>query len=56
MKRNDHKTRVNEENQVIFRDILLPIPTDLRFKVEVSTRSSVSLVLKSFQCWPEAAH
>ncbi|XP_076590058.1 peroxisomal succinyl-coenzyme A thioesterase-like [Chaetodon auriga] len=32
---NAGKTRISEENQVIFRDLLLPIPTDPALKVDV---------------------
>lgn len=32
---NAEKTRYNEENQVIWRDLMLPIPTDPAYKVDV---------------------
>uniref|UniRef100_A0A3Q3EBK6 Acyl-CoA thioesterase 19 n=1 Tax=Labrus bergylta TaxID=56723 RepID=A0A3Q3EBK6_9LABR len=33
--KNAGNTRINEENQTIWRDLLLPIPTDPAFKVDV---------------------
>ncbi|XP_073722986.1 acyl-coenzyme A thioesterase 1-like isoform X2 [Misgurnus anguillicaudatus] len=35
MKMHMHKVRVNDENQVIHRDLILPIPSDLTLKVDV---------------------
>ncbi|KAI1882144.1 hypothetical protein AGOR_G00247650 [Albula goreensis] len=33
--RNVHKTRYNEEKQVIWRDLILPIPSDPKKKIDV---------------------
>ncbi|XP_041651993.1 acyl-coenzyme A thioesterase 5-like [Cheilinus undulatus] len=52
--KNNEKTRVNEENQIIWRDLLLPIPTDPAFKVDVG-RLQVPLMLivgEDDQNWP----
>ncbi|XP_065130848.1 acyl-coenzyme A thioesterase 1-like [Paramisgurnus dabryanus] len=35
MKKNAHKIRVNDDNQIIHRDLILPIPSDLTLKVDV---------------------
>ncbi|CAJ1055935.1 peroxisomal succinyl-coenzyme A thioesterase-like [Xyrichtys novacula] len=51
---NGGKTRFNEENQVIWRDLLLPIPTDPAFKVEVGRlKCPLMLVVgEDDQNWP----
>ncbi|XP_067446954.1 peroxisomal succinyl-coenzyme A thioesterase-like [Thunnus thynnus] len=52
--RNAEKTRINEENQVIWRDLLLPIPTDPALKVDVGRlQCPVMLVVaEDDQNWP----
>lgn len=35
------KTRVSEAGEKIWRDLLLPIPTDLQFKVDVSPEAGL---------------
>ncbi|XP_042266761.1 peroxisomal succinyl-coenzyme A thioesterase-like [Thunnus maccoyii] len=52
--RNAEKTRFNEENQVIWRDLLLPIPTDPALKVDVGRlQCPVMLVVaEDDQNWP----
>ncbi|XP_029697319.1 bile acid-CoA:amino acid N-acyltransferase-like isoform X2 [Takifugu rubripes] len=51
---NEHKTRFNEENQVIFRDLLLPIPTDPKLKVDVGQLQIPLLLVvgEDDQNWP----
>lgn len=52
--KNAEKTRFNEENQAIWHDLLLPIPTDPAFKVDVG-RLRVPLMLivgEDDQNWP----
>ncbi|XP_039988269.1 acyl-coenzyme A thioesterase 1-like [Xiphias gladius] len=48
------KTRFNEENQVICRDLLLPIPTDPSFKVDVGRLQCPLLLVvgEDDQNWP----
>uniref|UniRef100_A0A3Q3XLP2 Uncharacterized protein n=1 Tax=Mola mola TaxID=94237 RepID=A0A3Q3XLP2_MOLML len=51
---NVEKTRINEDNHVIWRDLLLPIPTDLTLKVDVG-RLQIPLLLvvgEDDQNWP----
>ncbi|XP_037308192.2 acyl-coenzyme A thioesterase 1-like isoform X2 [Pungitius pungitius] len=52
--KNADKTRFNEEHQVIWRDLLLPIPTDPSLKVEVGRlRCPLLLVVgEDDQNWP----
>lgn len=52
--RNAEKTRFNEENQVIWRDLPLPIPTDPELKVDVGRlQCPVMLVVaEDDQNWP----
>ncbi|XP_044211586.1 peroxisomal succinyl-coenzyme A thioesterase-like [Thunnus albacares] len=52
--RNAEKTRFNEENQVIWRDLTLPIPTDPALKVDVGRlQCPVMLVVaEDDQNWP----
>lgn len=52
--KNAGKTRINEENQMIWRDLLLPIPTDPALKVDVG-RLQCPLMLvvgEDDQNWP----
>nr|XP_046250174.1 peroxisomal succinyl-coenzyme A thioesterase-like isoform X2 [Scatophagus argus] len=51
---NAGKTRFTEENHMIWRDLLLPIPTDLKLKVDVGRlRCPVLLVVgEDDQNWP----
>ncbi|KAM7397318.1 hypothetical protein PAMP_020302 [Pampus punctatissimus] len=53
-KENAEKTRFNEENHVIWRDLLLPIPTDPALKVDVGrVQCPVMLVVgEDDQNWP----
>uniref|UniRef100_A0A667YQK4 Acyl-CoA thioesterase 19 n=1 Tax=Myripristis murdjan TaxID=586833 RepID=A0A667YQK4_9TELE len=48
------KTRYNEENQVIWRDLLLPVPTDLSKKVDVGRLQCPLLLVvgEDDQNWP----
>ncbi|KAM7003214.1 LOW QUALITY PROTEIN: peroxisomal succinyl-coenzyme A thioesterase-like [Tautogolabrus adspersus] len=52
--KNAGKTRLNEENHVIWRDLLLPIPTDPEFKVDVGRlKCPLMLVVgEDDQNWP----
>nr|XP_020449152.1 acyl-coenzyme A thioesterase 5-like isoform X2 [Monopterus albus]XP_020449153.1 acyl-coenzyme A thioesterase 5-like isoform X2 [Monopterus albus] len=53
---NEHanKTRINEKNEVIWRDLVLPIPTDPKLKVDVGRiRCPLLLVVgEDDQSWP----
>ncbi|XP_047453351.1 peroxisomal succinyl-coenzyme A thioesterase-like [Mugil cephalus] len=51
---NSHKTRTNEENQMIWRDLLLPIPTDPSLKVDLGRIQCPLLVVvgEDDQNWP----
>ncbi|XP_073327583.1 acyl-coenzyme A thioesterase 5-like [Pagrus major] len=51
---NADKTRVSEENEFIWRDLLLPIPTDLTFKVDMGRLKCPLLVVvgEDDQNWP----
>ncbi|XP_051239453.1 peroxisomal succinyl-coenzyme A thioesterase-like [Dicentrarchus labrax] len=51
---NASKTRFNEENQVIWRDLLLPIPTDPTLKVDVGRLQCPLLLVvgEDDQNWP----
>ncbi|XP_041795556.1 acyl-coenzyme A thioesterase 5-like [Chelmon rostratus] len=51
---NAGKTRINEENQVIYRDLLLPIPTDPALKVDVGRLQCPLLLVvgEDDQNWP----
>ncbi|XP_060933262.1 peroxisomal succinyl-coenzyme A thioesterase-like [Limanda limanda] len=51
---NTGKTRVNEENQIIFRDLLLPITTDTSFKADVGRLQCPLLLVvgEDDQNWP----
>uniref|UniRef100_A0A3P8TYZ1 Acyl-CoA thioesterase 19 n=1 Tax=Amphiprion percula TaxID=161767 RepID=A0A3P8TYZ1_AMPPE len=54
---NTEKTRFSEQNETIFRDLLLPIPTDPSLKVDVSTTNNCALLLvvgEDDQNWPAA--
>uniref|UniRef100_A0A3Q1I4Q6 Acyl-CoA thioesterase 19 n=1 Tax=Anabas testudineus TaxID=64144 RepID=A0A3Q1I4Q6_ANATE len=53
-KENQSKTRFNKQNEVIWRDLLLPIPTDPKFKVDVGRiKCPVMLVVgEDDQNWP----
>lgn len=46
--RNAEKTRESEAGEKIWRDLLLPVPTDLQFKVDVSPDAGLDLVLVLF--------
>ncbi|XP_028305580.1 acyl-coenzyme A thioesterase 4-like [Gouania willdenowi] len=48
------KTRINEENQVIWRDLLLPIPTDPSLKADVGSLQCPLLLVvgEDDQNWP----
>ncbi|XP_061629973.1 bile acid-CoA:amino acid N-acyltransferase-like isoform X3 [Phyllopteryx taeniolatus] len=52
--RNAHKTQLNDENQAIMRNLLLPIPTDPAFKVDVGCVQCPLLVVvgEDDQNWP----
>ncbi|XP_044048890.1 peroxisomal succinyl-coenzyme A thioesterase-like [Siniperca chuatsi] len=52
--KNAVKTRINEENQVIWRDLLLPIPTDPALKVDVGRLQCPLLLVvgEDDQNWP----
>ncbi|XP_041795557.1 peroxisomal succinyl-coenzyme A thioesterase-like [Chelmon rostratus] len=52
--KNAGKTRINEENQVIYRNLQLPIPTDPAFKVDVGRLQCPLLLVvgEDDQCWP----
>ncbi|KAM9854693.1 peroxisomal succinyl-coenzyme A thioesterase-like [Aulostomus maculatus] len=54
--KNAPKTRFNEENQVIWRDLLLPIPSDPALKVDVGRlRCPVLMVVgEDDQNWPSS--
>lgn len=51
---NQHKTRFNEQNHVIWRDMLLPIPTDPKLKVDVGQLQVPLLLIvgEDDQNWP----
>lgn len=46
--RNAEKTRESEAGEKIWKDLLLPIPTDLQFKVDVSPDARLDLVFVLF--------
>ncbi|KAL3044457.1 hypothetical protein OYC64_012866 [Pagothenia borchgrevinki] len=52
--KNVEKTRYNEDNQVIWRDLLLPIPTDPSLKVDVGRLQCPLLLIvgEDDQNWP----
>uniref|UniRef100_UPI0037E77FDB acyl-coenzyme A thioesterase 5-like n=1 Tax=Semicossyphus pulcher TaxID=241346 RepID=UPI0037E77FDB len=52
--KNAGKTRFNEENQAIWRDLLLPIPTDPAFKVDMGRIQCPLMLLvgEDDQNWP----
>ncbi|KAI9547473.1 hypothetical protein NQZ68_017022 [Dissostichus eleginoides] len=52
--KNVEKTRYNEDNQVIWRDLLLPIPTDPSLKVDVGRLQCPLLLIvgEDAQNWP----
>ncbi|XP_075945918.1 uncharacterized protein LOC142947931 [Anarhichas minor] len=54
LNKNGDKTRFNEENHVICRDLLLPIPTDLSLKVDVGRLQCPLLLVvgEDDQNWP----
>ncbi|XP_051916126.1 acyl-coenzyme A thioesterase 1-like isoform X1 [Hippocampus zosterae] len=54
--RNEHKIQLNDENQAILRNLLLPIPTDSAFKVDVGRVQCPLLVVagEDDQNWPAA--
>ncbi|XP_076026250.1 peroxisomal succinyl-coenzyme A thioesterase-like [Genypterus blacodes] len=58
--KNSGKTRINEENQMIWRDLLLPIPTERSHKVDVGQLQCPLLLIvgEDDQNWPstESAH
>lgn len=45
--RNADKTRYSEKEEVIWRDLLLPIPTDPKLKVDVSTNIQIFSLFSS---------
>ncbi|XP_067349414.1 peroxisomal succinyl-coenzyme A thioesterase-like isoform X1 [Channa argus] len=51
---NSQKTRINEDNEVIWRDLLLPIPTDPTLKVDVGRLQCPLLMVvgDDDQNWP----
>uniref|UniRef100_A0A3Q4BTR7 Uncharacterized protein n=1 Tax=Mola mola TaxID=94237 RepID=A0A3Q4BTR7_MOLML len=49
---NVEKTRINEDNHVIWRDLLLPIPTDLTLKVGRLQIPLLLVVGEDDQNWP----
>lgn len=53
-KENAGKTRINEENEMIWRDLLLPIPTDPTLKVDVGRLQYPLLLVvgEDDQNWP----
>ncbi|XP_045892687.1 peroxisomal succinyl-coenzyme A thioesterase-like [Micropterus dolomieu] len=53
-KENAGKTRINEENEMIWRDLLLPIPTDPTLKVDVGRLQCPLLLVvgEDDQNWP----
>uniref|UniRef100_A0A3P8TYD0 Acyl-CoA thioesterase 19 n=1 Tax=Amphiprion percula TaxID=161767 RepID=A0A3P8TYD0_AMPPE len=54
--RNTEKTRFSEQNETIFRDLLLPIPTDPSLKVDVGQLQCALLLVvgEDDQNWPAA--
>ncbi|XP_076588528.1 peroxisomal succinyl-coenzyme A thioesterase-like [Chaetodon auriga] len=52
--KNAGKTRINEDNQVIYRNLMLPIPTDPAFKVDVGRLQCPLLLVvgEDDQNWP----
>ncbi|XP_031726658.1 peroxisomal succinyl-coenzyme A thioesterase-like [Anarrhichthys ocellatus] len=54
LNKNSDKTRFNEENHVIWRDLLLPIPTDPSLKVDVGRLQCPLLLVvgEDDQNWP----
>ncbi|XP_023125506.2 peroxisomal succinyl-coenzyme A thioesterase-like isoform X1 [Amphiprion ocellaris] len=56
MHKNTEKTRFSEQNETIFRDLLLPIPTDPSLKVDVGQLQCALLLVvgEDDQNWPAA--
>ncbi|XP_023152436.1 peroxisomal succinyl-coenzyme A thioesterase-like [Amphiprion ocellaris] len=54
MEKNSEKTRFTENNEMIWRDLLLPIPTDPSFKVDVGRLKCplMLVVSEDDQNWP----
>ncbi|KAI7792022.1 hypothetical protein IRJ41_020240, partial [Triplophysa rosa] len=54
LKKNVFKIRVNEDNQVIYRDLILPIPSDMTLKVDVGRIKCPLLLVNAGddQNWP----
>lgn len=52
--KNADRTRVSEENEFIWRDLLLPVPSDLAFKVDMGRLKCPLLVVvgEDDQNWP----
>ncbi|XP_070828604.1 peroxisomal succinyl-coenzyme A thioesterase-like [Chaetodon trifascialis] len=53
-RKNASKTQINQENQVIYRNLMLPIPTDPAFKVDVGRLQCPLLLVagEDDQNWP----